>query len=94
MPCGDGTDALCGYCGRPVLNNTACAYGKAGVYHLECTRGPEPVEQWNQYRIQYAHVHEFWELRRRIEALEQRVAGLETFTRPLPPPPVTSPSEP
>jgi hypothetical protein len=38
-----GTDAVCRYCGRPVLKDIV--YGKAGPYHRECTEPPKTLIQ-------------------------------------------------
>lgn len=37
-----GTTPLCGYCGRPAINNTVWHGGR--VFHLDCTRPPAAAE--------------------------------------------------
>lgn len=40
-----GTDLLCSYCGRPVVNSS-CVWGNAGPYHIECVHGPTLTRQY------------------------------------------------
>lgn len=53
-------DPRCSYCGRPVLG--ASIYGTEGIYHPECTRGPEGIGELS-------------DLRQRIERLERNAAN-------------------
>lgn len=60
---------LCQFCGRPVIGNMI--WGAAGPYHPECCRGPSAPQT---YAPIPPSADDVAELRRRLEAIERKMA--------------------